>query len=113
MESITKIFKIGNGPSSSHTMGPKKAAEIFAKKHSDAESYKVSLYGSLAFTGKGHMTDYIILKTLPKPTEIIWKHDKSLPLHPLYKYHALNVMPSVPSVPLMQQYMPSTPTDAT
>ena len=82
MESITQIFKIGNGPSSSHTMGPKKAAEIFAEKHPDAESFKVSLYGSLAFTGKGHMTDYIILKTLPKPTEIIWKHDKSLPLHP-------------------------------
>ena len=82
MESITKIFKIGNGPSSSHTMGPKKAAEIFAGKHPDAESFKVSLYGSLAFTGKGHMTDYIILKTLPRPTEIIWKHDKSLPLHP-------------------------------
>ena len=81
MESITKIFKIGHGPSSSHTMGPKKAAEIFAKKHPDAKSFKVSLYGSLAFTGKGHLTDYIILKTLEKPTEIIWKHDKSLPLH--------------------------------
>jgi len=81
MESITKIFKIGNGPSSSHTMGPKKAAEIFAEKHPDAESFKVSLYGSLAFTGKGHMTDYIILKTFSKPTEIIWKNDESLPLH--------------------------------
>ena len=82
MESIRKIFKIGNGPSSSHTMGPKKAAEIFLEKNPDAESYKVQLYGSLALTGKGHMTDYIILETLTKPTEIIWKNEESLPLHP-------------------------------
>ncbi|OQY05367.1 MAG: L-serine ammonia-lyase [Bacteroidetes bacterium 4572_117] len=82
MESISKLFKIGNGPSSSHTMGPKSAAEIFTAKNQDAHSFKVYLYGSLALTGKGHMTDYIILKTLPKPTEIIWKNDESLPLHP-------------------------------
>ncbi len=82
MESITKIFRIGNGPSSSHTMGPKSAAEIFLAKNPDAASFKASLYGSLAHTGKGHMTDYIIQKTLPKPTEIIFKHDESLPLHP-------------------------------
>ncbi|MEN8120144.1 MAG: L-serine ammonia-lyase [Bacteroidota bacterium] len=82
MESIKKLFKIGNGPSSSHTMGPKSAAEIFAEKNQDAHSFKVYLYGSLALTGKGHMTDYIIEKTLPKPTEIIWKNDETLPLHP-------------------------------
>ena len=82
MESITKIFKIGNGPSSSHTIGPRKAAEIFAKKNLDADLFKVYLHGSLALTGKGHMTDYIILKTLPKPTEIIWENNKYLPLHP-------------------------------
>lgn len=63
-------------------MGPKFAAEIFAKKNPNAKSYKVYLYGSLALTGKGHMTDYIIEKTLPKPTEIIWKNEESLPLHP-------------------------------
>ncbi len=82
MESIKKIFKIGNGPSSSHTMGPKRAAEIFAEKNPDAQTFKVYLYGSLALTGKGHMTDYIILKTLAKPTEIIWKNNETLPLHP-------------------------------
>lgn len=81
MESIAKIFKIGNGPSSSHTMGPKKAAEIFLKKNPDAASFKVSLYGSLAFTGKGHMTDFILEKTLPGLTEVIFKHDEELPLH--------------------------------
>ncbi len=82
METIKKIFKIGNGPSSSHTMGPKRAAEIFAKENPEAETFKVYLYGSLALTGKGHRTDFIIEKTLPKPTEIIWKFDEKLPLHP-------------------------------
>ncbi|MCF6364942.1 MAG: L-serine ammonia-lyase [Bacteroidales bacterium] len=82
MESIKKLYNIGNGPSSSHTMGPKKAAEIFAKRNKDAASFKVFLYGSLALTGKGHMTDYIIEKTLSKPTEIIWKFKEQLPIHP-------------------------------
>ncbi len=82
MESIKKIFKIGNGPSSSHTMGPKFAAEEFLKKNPDADTFKVYLFGSLALTGKGHMTDYIIEKTLPKPVEFVWKNDESLPLHP-------------------------------
>jgi len=82
MESIKKLFKIGNGPSSSHTIGPKYAAEIFSKKTPNARSYKIHLYGSLALTGKGHMTDYIIEKTMPKPSEIIWKKDETLPLHP-------------------------------
>lgn len=81
MESIRKLFKIGNGPSGSHTMGPKFAAEQFAKKNPNTESYRVHLYGSLALTGKGHMTDYIINKTLAKPVEILWKSRETLPLH--------------------------------
>ncbi len=82
MESIRELFKIGNGPSSSHTMGPKKAAEIFSKRNPDATNFKVELYSSLALTGKGHMTDWIIEKTLPNETEIIWKGEEKLPLHP-------------------------------
>lgn len=82
MESIKELYKIGNGPSSSHTMGPKKAAELFYSKNTEAEEFKVTLYGSLANTGKGHMTDWIIEKTIPKKTQIIWKFDESLPLHP-------------------------------
>jgi L-serine dehydratase len=82
MESIKKIYKIGNGPSSSHTMGPKFAAESFAKRNPDAAYFKVHLFASLALTGKGHMTDYIIEKTFNKPVEIIWKPDESLPMHP-------------------------------
>lgn len=74
MDSLKELYKIGNGPSSSHTMGPQKAAEIFKGKNLDAEAFRVELYGSLAATGKGHLTDYIIIETLkPKNTEIIWK----------------------------------------
>jgi len=82
MESISKIFKIGHGPSSSHTMGPKKAAEIFEQRNSNASAFVVYLYGSLALTGKGHLTDKAILDTLTKPTEIIWKPNDFLSLHP-------------------------------
>ena len=76
MESIKSIYKIGNGPSSSHTMGPHKAAVIFAEETHNAASYRVTLYGSLAATGKGHLTDIAIINALkPKETEIIWKPD--------------------------------------
>ena len=57
MESIKEIYKIGKGPSSSHTMGPKKAAEMFKGLCPGASSFVVTLYGSLAATGKGHLTD--------------------------------------------------------
>ena len=53
MESLRELYKTGYGPSSSHTMGPQKAAEIFRKRNFDAASYEVELYGSLAATGKG------------------------------------------------------------
>ncbi len=83
MESIHKIFKIGNGPSSSHTMGPRKAATMFKEKNPDADSYRVTLYGSLAATGKGHLTDAAIINALyPKSAEIIWKPEIVLPFHP-------------------------------
>ncbi len=67
MESIKTIFKIGSGPSSSHTMGPELAVKEF-KKLFDVDQYEVELYGSLALTGKGHLTDYIIKETF-KPIE--------------------------------------------
>lgn len=57
MKSIRELYRIGTGPSSSHTMGPRKAAEIFLEKHPEAKAFQVTLYGSLAATGKGHMTD--------------------------------------------------------
>lgn len=85
MKSIREIFRIGTGPSSSHTMGPRIAAERFLESHSDAQSFEVVLYGSLAATGKGHMTDVAILQTFEKenhPVKIIWKPDIFLKYHP-------------------------------
>lgn len=84
MESLKELFKIGHGPSSSHTMGPKKAAELFLNRCPDAESYRVTLYGSLAATGKGHLTDTAILSTLQPqaPTEIVWRADITPSFHP-------------------------------
>lgn len=83
MDSIQYIYKIGYGPSSSHTMGPQKAATLFKEKNPEATSYKVTLFGSLAATGKGHLTDFAIINTLkPLPTEIIWRADMYLPFHP-------------------------------
>ena len=83
MESILNIYKIGLGPSSSHTMGPKLAAEQFLIAHSQADSFRVTLYGSLAATGKGHLTDVAINKTLyPYPVEIVWEPGIFLPFHP-------------------------------
>lgn len=83
MESLRELFKIGNGPSSSHTMGPSKAATIFMQKAPDAQSFRVTLYASLAATGKGHLTDLAIIEAFGnKPCEIIWKPSESLPEHP-------------------------------
>ena len=64
MESIRELYRIGHGPSSSHTMGPRFAAERFVAETPDAVSYRVSLYGSLAATGKGHLTDVTIAGNL-------------------------------------------------
>lgn len=85
MESIRQIFRIGCGPSSSHTMGPLKAAKMFlARGREDSARFEVTLYGSLAATGKGHMTDQAILEGLEPvaPTVIIWKPKEFLPFHP-------------------------------
>ncbi len=82
MESIKKIYKKGYGPSSSHTMGPHLAAEIFREKNPKASSFRVTLYGSLAATGKGHRTDRAIEHgASPIPVKIIWKAEIVLPFH--------------------------------
>ncbi|MBQ8773526.1 MAG: serine dehydratase, partial [Muribaculaceae bacterium] len=64
MKSIKDIYKIGIGPSSSHTMGPRTAAEQFASRNKNIASFEVTLYGALAATGKGHLTDVAILDVL-------------------------------------------------
>ena len=73
MESIREIYKIGRGPSSSHTMGPERACKMFIEKNPDVDAIKVILYGSLAKTGKGHGTDNVLVKTAsPIPCEVIF-----------------------------------------
>lgn len=82
MNTIREIFRIGYGPSSSHTMGPQKAAEIFLERNKNALSFQVLLYGSLALTGKGHFTDKILETTFPPGTlSISWHSDQVLPRH--------------------------------
>lgn len=83
MQSLKELYKIGNGPSSSHTMGPKRAVEIFKNKNLDADKFRIILYGSLALTGKGHLTDYIIEKTLQGyETEIEFDVETECTVHP-------------------------------
>jgi L-serine dehydratase len=83
MQTIEKIFKIGYGPSSSHTMGPLKAANVFLEKNPDAARYRVTLYGSLAATGKGHLTDMALKERIgEQKLELIWESEIFLPFHP-------------------------------
>ena len=84
MKSIKEIYRIGTGPSSSHTMAPRKAAELFLQRHPEAASFQVTLYGSLAATGKGHMTNVAIIEVLQPhaPVEIVWEPQIFLPFHP-------------------------------
>lgn len=92
MESIKEIFKVGHGPSSSHTMGPRKAAEQFRYRSPSAKSFRVTLFGSLAATGKGHLTDVAIKDALkPFPVEFIWKPEIFMPIHPnAMKFEAID-----------------------
>lgn len=95
MESLREIFRIGNGPSSSHTMGPKHAAELFLNRIKEIKSdhINVTLYGSLAATGRGHLTDKAILSILAPVfrTEILWCPEIVLPYHPNgVKFEALD-----------------------
>ncbi len=92
METIAKIYKIGYGPSSSHTMGPRKAAITFLEKYAEASKYRVTLYGSLAATGKGHLTDIAIVDAIGKDRlELLWEPTIFLPFHPNgMKFEALD-----------------------
>lgn len=83
MKSLRELYKIGRGPSSSHTMGPERACNFCKSKYEDADSFKVILYGSLAKTGEGHGTDRVITETFaPKSVEIVFDMKKSDIPHP-------------------------------
>jgi L-serine dehydratase len=83
MESIRELYRIGHGPSSSHTMAPHRAAERFRSKYPGAASHRVTLYGSLAATGRGHLTDVAIREALaPASVDFTWLPQVELPRHP-------------------------------
>ena len=81
MKTIKSVYKIGNGPSSSHTVGPFHAAQVFGQRYPDADNYKVTLFGSLAFTGEGHGTGKAILSGLPGAQIVFDRAERDLP-HP-------------------------------
>ena len=83
MTSLRELYKIGSGPSSSHTMGPEKACILFKEQHPDADRFTAILYGSLAKTGEGHGTDRVIIKTMaPLPCKIEFDPVTPTPEHP-------------------------------
>ena len=82
MKSLTELYKIGRGPSSSHTMGPEKAAKLFSERNKNALSFKAVLYGSLAKTGKGHGTDVVLKKTFTKPVDVVFDFENTQLPHP-------------------------------
>lgn len=83
MKTLKELYRIGTGPSSSHTMGPRTAAEKYIERHPEATRFRVTLYGSLAATGKGHLTDWAINCVLGEQrTEIVWRADIVPSFHP-------------------------------
>src|SRR5688572_25318393 len=83
MESLRELYRIGAGPSSSHTMGPQRAAARFLARRPADAAYRVTLYGSLAATGRGHLTDVALRKAFDgRPFDLVWKPETYLPFHP-------------------------------
>jgi L-serine dehydratase len=83
MQSLRELYKIGKGPSSSHTIGPERAAKLIKSRYPQADRYEVTLYGSLSLTGKGHGTDKVIEQTFaPNPCKIIFDKVTPCDVHP-------------------------------
>lgn len=83
MESLKELYRIGRGPSSSHTIGPERICKHFQSKYPQADAFEIVLYGSLAKTGKGHGTDKVMEKTLyPKAVKIAFNYSEDNLPHP-------------------------------
>lgn len=83
MYSIRELYRIGCGPSSSHTMGPAKAATLFRERFPQAEAFRIHLFGSLAATGRGHLTDVAIRRSLaPLDVTFLWEPENIPAFHP-------------------------------
>ena len=97
MQSLKELYKIGRGPSSSHTMGPEKAIKVIKNKYKDADFFKIDLFGSLALTGEGHGTDRIIRETIsPIKCEINFDKKSPCDIHPntmdVYAYQGQSLL---------------------
>ena len=80
MQTLKELYKIGPGPSSSHTLAPARACRLYLENYPETESVKVNLYGSLSLTGKGHFTDKIIIDTFaPRKCDVDFKLDWEQP----------------------------------
>lgn len=83
MQSLKELYKIGRGPSSSHTIGPERAAKLMKARCPAADAFTVTLYGSLALTGKGHNTDMVLKKTFaPAKCDVRFDSETPTPVHP-------------------------------
>ena len=83
MKSLRELYTVGRGPSSSHTIGPTRACCLFREEHPDADRYEVALFGSLAMTGRGHLTDVAVRDALaPVHTDILWNTERTDLPHP-------------------------------
>ena len=83
MRSLRELYTIGRGPSSSHTIGPTRACHLFREENPEAERFEVTLFGSLAKTGRGHLTDQAVRDALaPVPTRIVWDTERQDLPHP-------------------------------
>lgn len=92
MKSVKDIFYIGHGPSSSHTIGPYNATKYILKKYPNIKDIKVTLFGSLASTGKGHLTDYIIDKALKDVPHVISFNSRKRMKHPNTIIYEINLL---------------------
>ncbi len=98
MQSLKELYKIGRGPSSSHTMGPERAALIMKSRYPEANGFDIVLYGSLASTGRGHGTDRVLIETLkPIPCRIEFDCETPCPIHP----NTLDITPIVDGEPIV------------
>ena len=87
MQSLRELYKIGRGPSSSHSIGPDRASRKFKSMYPNADHYKAILYGSLSLTGKGHQTDEVIIDAFaPLPIEVVFDNDTPCDVHPNTMY---------------------------
>lgn len=95
MQGIKELYKIGRGPSSSHTLAPERACRLFVKEFGPYPYYVVELYGSLSLTGHGHNTDLIIQETLPGEVLIKWKLEWSESFPNGFYIYALNAQKEI------------------